>query len=156
MNFSLNNIILDVSILGIFVLAAFSIKPLMNLIKNKNNALNNARLTNKQKRIDQREIFVLNLLEQAAKYIVALVAQNPAYSLSERFTVARNYLLSIADKHGMQFLDTTINGLVESAFQNYKNNIGGDIHTQVHDDTKQRVYLDNNDNNDQPSQHKPH
>lgn len=75
--------------------------------------------------------YVINLLKQGADWIAALNAQNVSLSNSERFEKGRQYLNSIADKHGMSFLDTTINALLENAYQAYKQG-GGDIHTQQH------------------------
>lgn len=46
----------------------------------------------------------------------------------------------------MSFLDTTINALLENAYQAYKQS-GGDIHTQQHSDEQVvKVNLDDKDN----------
>ena len=96
--------------------------------------------------------YVLNLMEQGAKWIVASSAQNVALSSSERFEKGKNYLLSIAKEHNMQFLDTTISGMLERAYQQYKSN-GGDIHFQTQEDIDRMLgdTADNSSNQGQPT-----
>ncbi|TPR20008.1 hypothetical protein DY138_00805 [Apilactobacillus timberlakei] len=98
--------------------------------------------------------YVLNLLKQGANWAVAVNAQNVSLSSSERFEKGKQYLISIADKHGMNFLDSTIEGLLELAYQQYKVN-GGDNHFQPKQDDKPVNINNDNQSNSQYKQHAP-
>jgi hypothetical protein len=69
------------------------------------------------------------LLQRVALGEVARNAQNVGLSNSDRFNKGVQYLKSVCDQRGFSFLDSTLEGILESAYQSYKAS-GKDIHTQ--------------------------
>lgn len=110
-----DNGLLNVAFVVISVFGSYVLNITRKFIKNKN--VNNA----------------VELLQRLAKGEVAKNSQIVGLSNHDRFDKGVQYLKSVAIQRGFSVLDSTIEGILEGAYQTYKSE-NKDIHTQVQQD----------------------